>query len=258
MDTKEINVNTALKKITRKDDLFNGKYTIDPYQNCSFLCSYCDSNLEKKIFIKRNIPDILKKEIKDIHKSNIIIGSVHDPYQKLEEKFKLTREILKIIKKNKLKCNILTKSDLVLRDIDILKKIDDCTVTLSITTYESYLREIFEENVISAEKRIDVLKKLKENKINSGIAIIPIIPYITETQIKKIFEKSKKYNPSFYLYRYLELKGDQKERFLKIIKDFFPKKYNDFKKLYSKTILPKKEYIRKTDLKIIKDLKQIK
>ncbi len=254
MNIKEINVKNSLKKITRKDDLFNGNYTIDPYQNCYFSCSYCDSSLEKTIYVKRNIAELLRKKIKTIPKSNIIIGSVHDPYQKIEEKFKITRNILKILKENNQTCNILTKSDLVLRDLDILKKINNCTVTISITTYDENLRKIFEKNVISADKRINVLKKLRKNNIKTGIAIIPIIPYITEDQAKKIFDKSNIYKPDFYLFRYLELKGDQKRIFLKIIEKNFHKEYESFKKLYSKTILPCKKYIQKTDLKIKKDL----
>ena len=122
MKYKQIIINSALKKITKKDILFNGDYTIDPYQNCEFGCMYCDSSIEKKVMIKNNVIEILNKELKEIKKANIIIGSVHDPYQKKKKKQEKTRNILKLIKKHNLCCHILTKSDLVLRDIDILKK----------------------------------------------------------------------------------------------------------------------------------------
>ena len=81
MDYKLINCDSLLKKITRKDNLFNGKYCIDPYQNCEFGCLYCDSSYDKTIFVKENADDILNNELKKVKKGLIIIGSVHDPYQ---------------------------------------------------------------------------------------------------------------------------------------------------------------------------------
>ena len=252
MKYKEINVSSAIKKITRKDDLFNGDYTIDSYQNCEFSCSYCDSSIEKTVYIKKNIIELLDKELKKIPRSNFIIGSVHDPYQKIEKKEKLSREIIRLIKKNNHTCDVVTKSDLVLRDIDLLKDIKKSAVTLTITTFEEKLRKIFEKNVISATDRFKVIKRLREKDIDSGIAVIPIIPFLTEDELEKIVRCSKNINSKYYLYRYLELKGDQKELFLKIIKDNFKDKYDKFKNLYKYSILPDENYIKKTDLKIKK------
>ncbi len=250
MQYKEIKIKSGFRKITKKDHLFNGDYTIDPYQNCSFSCMYCDSAIDNTIYIKRNISDVLDIELKDIPRSNFIIGSVHDPYQKIEEKQKITRDILKKIKKHDHTCHVLTKSNLVLRDLVLLKEISDSTVTISIPIYEENLKRIFEKNVISADERFKVIEKLRENNIYSGIAIIPIIPLISEDEVKKIIINSKNIDSQYYLYRYLELKGIQKEIFLGVIKNTFRNLYNEFKSLYKDSILPDISYIRKMDKEI--------
>ena len=100
MQYKQIQVDTVINKITNKDKLFKGDYTVDPYQNCEYGCRYCDSSFDKTIYIKNNALEIFEKEITQMQNGTIIIGSVHDPYQKTEEKHKLTRQILKIIKKH--------------------------------------------------------------------------------------------------------------------------------------------------------------
>ena len=128
MNYKQIKVDSLINKIIKKDTLFGGKYTIDPYQNCEYGCKYCDSSFDETIYIKSNAVELLKSEITQIEKGIIIVGSVHDPYQKAEEYYKITRRLLKIIQNNNFSCHILTKSNLVLRDIDILSKISKCKV----------------------------------------------------------------------------------------------------------------------------------
>ncbi len=247
MSYKHINVDRALNKITRIDNLFCGDYTIDPYQNCEFGCVYCDSANKNIVLIKNNIVELFKKEIQKMSNANIIIGSVHDPYQKIEKKEQKTRKILNLIKKNNLNCHILTKSDLVLRDIDILEKINDCNVTISVSSIDYEKNKLFEKNVSSFKKRLETVEKLNENNIKSGLALIPLIPYITDCEIKKIIEKAKKYNAKYFLYKYLELKGDQKTTFLNLIKKNYNTLYNSYKDLYKNSMFPTEEYTKKTD-----------
>ena len=129
---KYINYDKIINKITKKDRLFQGDYIIDPYQNCEFGCKYCDSTFEKIIYIKNNFLNKVENEIKDLSKGMIIIGSVVDPYQNIEKNLKMTRNLLKIIKRHHFKAHILTKSTLILRDIDILSQIKNTIVTISI------------------------------------------------------------------------------------------------------------------------------
>lgn len=246
---KQIHVNTILNKITQKDYLFTGDYTLDPYQNCEFACTYCDSSYDPTIYVKTNIIETLNKEIKKSSRGRIIIGSVHDPYQKAEEKYKLTRDILKSIKKHKFSCHILTKSELVLRDIDLLKSMDSI-VTISIISLNKSITRIFEKNVQDTIRRLEIVKKLNNYKILAGIAIIPVLPLIVDDELEELIKISKKYNAQYVLYKHLELKGDQKNIFFEIIKKFYPHLLNDYVKFYENSYFPKKNYIKDLSNKI--------
>jgi DNA repair photolyase len=243
MDYKEIIVDSLLNKITKKDILFGGSYTIDPYQNCEFGCKYCDSTFYNKVFIKTNAEKLLNYEIKQIDNELIIIGSVHDPYQKAEEHFKITRKLLKIIYKNNFSCHILTKSDLVLRDIDILSKIRNCKITISISSINKSVSNLFEKKVINPKKRFEIIKKLSNLKIFSGLAVIPILPYITDKELEDIFRLARKSNAKYLLYKYLELKGDQKQIYLNILKENFPEIVKKYERLYQNSYMPDTKYL---------------
>ncbi|KYK20824.1 hypothetical protein AYK21_05530 [Thermoplasmatales archaeon SG8-52-2] len=243
MEYKQINVDTLIKTITKKDTLFGGNYTIDPYQNCEYGCNYCDSSLEKKIYIKTNALEIFNKEIKQIKKGKIIVGSVHDPYQIAEKNFKITRNLLKLIHKNNFTCHILTKSNLVLRDLDILSKINKCFVTISLTSLNKKITNIFEKKVPFSEIRLDTIKKLSKSGITAGLAIIPILPYITDKEIEDILKLAKENNTSYILYKHLELKGDQRTLYFNILKKHFPGLLDKYKKLYHNSFHPDNDYI---------------
>jgi len=244
MDYKQINTKVFLNKITSKDYLFAGDYTCDPYQNCEFACLYCDSSFDKTIYVKINAAEIFEKEIKNINKKKIIIGSVHDPYQKAEEEFRLTRKILKLIIEHDLSCHILTKSDLILRDIDLLSEIKNCTVTISFTSLDENISTIFEKNVSTPQIRLNTLEKLSKNNIETNIAIIPILPYIVEkNDLEKTVETVKKYDVKKIVYKHLELKGDQKNYFFSILKQNYPHLMDKYQKLYRDSYMPDTVYI---------------
>ena len=242
---KQVKYDFLLNKITKKDLLFSGDYTLDPYQNCEFGCRYCDSSMDETIYIKTNAVQLLEEEIEIIKRGTIIIGSVHDPYQEIEEECRNTRNLLKIIKKHDFPCHILTKSNLILRDIDILSTISKCIVTVSITTLNENKCNIFEENVPSSKERLQVVRKLSENGIRSGIAIMPILPYIVEDEFEDIVKAASKYKADYILHKHLELKGDQKTVFLNTLERFDPSLLSRYEELYKNSYMPNQEYILK-------------
>jgi DNA repair photolyase len=243
MQYKQIKTKILLNKVLKKDPLFYGDYTIDPYQNCEFGCKYCDSSFDETIYIKSNAAEILNHELETSKKGRIIVGSVHDPYQKIEGEEKITRRLLEIIKDYGFSCHILTKSNLVLRDIDIISKIPDCLVTLSIISLKESIYNLFEKNVCDTKIRLQTIKKLNDSGIKSGIALIPILPFIVEEELKDIIKFSKKHKAKYLLYKHLELKGDQKKFFIDLIKKIdtdLPKKYS---KLYNDSFMPNEDYL---------------
>lgn len=247
MRVKEIKVDSVIKKITRKDNLFKGDYTVDFYQNCDFGCIYCDSSYDNTIYVKTNAVEILANELENLPKGRIIVGSVNDPYQSCEKRYCITRKILEIIQKHNFSCHVLTKSDLVLRDVDLLIGIKNCILTVSIVSLKNENSNFFEKNVLSPKKRFKVVEKLNKNDIYSGIAIMPFLPFIGESEIKNIFQEAKNFDIKYILYKILELKGDQKQKFLEQIKNFNLELLEKYKKLYNGCYHPNKDYIKIID-----------
>ncbi len=240
---KHVRYDSLVNRITNKDLLFIGDFTLDPYQNCEFGCKYCDSSLDETIYIKTNATQLLEDEIGKIEKGIIIVGSVHDPYQEIEKECRITRSLLEIIKKHDFSCHILTKSNLILRDIDILSKINKCIVTVSITTLNENISNIFEKNVPLPKERLQVVEKLSENEIRSGIAIMPILPFIVEEELEDIVEVASTYKADYILYKHLELKGDQKTVFLRTLEEFNSNLINRYTELYKNSYMPSQTYI---------------
>lgn len=234
-----------LNRITTKDKLFNGDYTLDPYQNCGFGCKYCDSTYDETIYIKTNAAQLLKKELETTEKGTIIVGSVVDPYQKAEESHNITRNLLEIIEQYDFPCHILTKSNLVLRDIDILSKMNNCVVTMSIATTNQSVSDLFERDVPSPMERLETIKKLSESGITAGLAVIPILPFIVEDELEDIVKSAKKHKARYLLHKHLELKGDQKNIFMKILEEFYPNLVEKYEELYKDSYMPDDAFISK-------------
>jgi DNA repair photolyase len=242
MEYKNINYDNVITKITKKDKLFLGEYIIDPYQNCQFSCKYCDSSNDEIIYVKNDFLNKVKNEIINLSKGTIIIGSVIDPYQLIEKEYEYTRNLLKIIKENDFSAHILTKSDLVLRDLDILSNFKDLTITISISMINKNISEFFEKNVPSTIDRLKLIKKLSDNEIKSGLAVIPVLPYFIEDGIENIFKYAIKYKSEYLLYKHLELKGFQKDVFYNYLKIFNINILEKYVELFKDNYYPDKSY----------------
>ena len=167
------------------------KFSLNPYTGCSYGCLYCYASSFIKDFFKprekKNFLRILKKEVEKLPKESLIsLSNSSDPYQKLEEKFLFTRKALEIFKEKNFRVLIITKSDLVLRDLDLLSKMR-VAVTITITTLKHFKK--LEPGAPPPQKRIEALKILKKAKIPVGLRLDPIIPFLNEDEIEEIIEK---------------------------------------------------------------------
>ena len=108
------------------------------------------------------------------------MGYHTDPYQPCEAEYRQTRKVLELFFKKGFSASILTKSDLVVRDIEILKEMNDSAISVSVAFNDNQTRRLFEANTIDTEKRIEALNKLKEAGIRTGALLCPVIPYITD------------------------------------------------------------------------------
>jgi DNA repair photolyase len=240
---------SLLKQITRTDDLFQGLYCIDPYQNCEFRCRYCDSSIDTTIYVKTNAADILEKELKKVKKGRIIIGSVHDAYQQAEKTYELTKNILRVIADYDFSCHIITKSPLIIRDIKLLSELD-CYVTISILSLLDRVTTIFEQNVPSVHERLKLVQSLTKNGIYAGVALIPILPYIVDNEMENIIQTIKEYNANYFLHTYLELKGDQKQIVQETLIQKYPQFIPQYNALYADSIKPEGSYVKNLDTQI--------
>ena len=207
MNYRCITCTSLLKRITTKDQLFHGTYSIDPYQNCEFRCPYCDSSHEKNVYVKINAPDILAKELTNVEEGNIIIGSVNDPYQKAEKRYQVTRRLLETIKRYELPCHILTKSPLVLRDVDLLSTMRS-RVTISILSLNPKVNHVFEPSIPLPIHRLQTIQTLRKYGIQTGIALIPVLPHLTDNELEKMIKEAKKRNAQYLIHKYLPVNSD--------------------------------------------------
>ena len=171
-----------------------GHYGMNIYRGCSHGCIYCDSRSRcyqfthrfEDIEVKQNAPELLEKALKSKRKKSMIgTGAMSDPYIHCEEKLKLTRKCLEVILKNGLGVAIQTKSDRILRDIDLLDEINrsaKCVVQMTLTTYDDELCQILEPNVCNTRRRIEVLEKLQKRGIPTIVWMTPILPFINDTE----------------------------------------------------------------------------
>lgn len=171
------------------------KFSFDPYTGCSHQCIYCyATSYIRNFYSPRRKKDLIKKVKKDLKKipenSLISISNSSDPYQPLEEKFKEFRECLKIFQEHNLRILIITKSDLVLRDIDLLKNLR-CAVTITITTFKKEILKKLEPFAPDSERRLNALKILAENKIPTGLRLDPIFLYLTDNEVEEIVKRAK-------------------------------------------------------------------
>ena len=160
------------------------KYSLSPYTGCSHKCVYCYiTSYIPRAFecrIKNNLIKNLSLDLKKADKNLAIsISNSSDPYTPIDRKYKQTREVLKILQLNENKYQIVTKSDLIIRDIDILKK-SNVAVSMTITSLNNIISKKLEPNAPFPEERLKALKKLLENNIFCIVRIDPIIPSINE------------------------------------------------------------------------------
>ena len=164
------------------------------YRGCTHGCIYCDSrslcygmnHIFEDIEVKINGPQLLEDTLKRKRKKCMIgTGAMSDPYIHLEEKLKYTRKSLEIIEKYGFGLAIQTKSNRILRDLDLLRSINNkskCVVQMTLTTYDEKLCKIIEPSVSTTKERFEVLKIMRDNGIPTVVWICPILPYINDTE----------------------------------------------------------------------------
>jgi len=231
--TKEIIAKTALSpsKLPGLD------YALNPYRGCQHACVYCYApsviHWDKGIWgdlieAKVNLPRILSKELRVKKKGVVGLGTVTDPYQQAEKKYEITRRCLELLLMHDFPVCIQTKSSLILRDIDLLKKFSNLEVGITLTTHDDSLREKLEPGASTVEERLHVLSEISKNGIKTWVFMGPVMPYLTD--VEALMGTISMVKPDYVLVDKLRMKEGVKDSVSGFIKEFYPhltEKYED-------------------------------
>ena len=220
-----IRAKTILSKVKYGNEWYGIDYNMNLYRGCPHSCIYCDSrsncyHIENFDLVrgKENALYILEQELSKKQEKGIIgISSMSDTYNPKELEYEQTRGALKLISKYGFGVSIDTKSDLILRDIDLLKEINsknNVIIKFTITTPNDELSKIIEPNVCVSSKRLQAIKKLSDNGIFVGIIMNPVLPFITDNEedikelVKLVYENGAKF---IHTYMSMTLRENQRD-----------------------------------------------
>lgn len=221
-----------VKSVLTNSNLPVSDYSVNPYVGCTHACKYCYASFMKRFtnhpeewgsFLDVKYWPEIKKPEKYAGKE-MFFGSVTDPYNPQEEKYQRTKELLKQLQGSGIKLSIQTKSDLVLRDIDLIKTFPDARVGFSINTLDESFREDMDK-AVSIERRLVAMKKLHDEGIRTTCFISPIFPGITD--MEAIIDRVKSQCNLVWLEN-LNLRGSYKS----VILDYIREKHPDLMPLY--------------------------
>jgi DNA repair photolyase len=236
MIVKEI----TAKNIITKSNLPSADFVINPYIGCSHACIYCYARFMKRftnheeewgkfVDVKINAADLVPNNLDKYRGKSFFISSVTDPYLHYEKDYKLTRRVLEKLVDLEAQIDIQSKSDLIIRDIDLFKQFKSCRVGITITTLDDKVRRAVEPYTASVEKRMEALQALGEAEIDNYIFIGPIFPYITDW--KEIIETTKPYVKS-YVFENLNIKGSVWKDIAEWLKQKHPELYEKYIDIY--------------------------
>ncbi len=226
------------KDLITKSNLPASDYVINPYVGCSHACKYCYARFMKRFTGHTeewgNFIDIKRCDkpmnVKKLYHKSVFISSVTDCYNPFEEKYQITRNVLEQLKQADCLITISTKSDLILRDIDILKELNHLKVAISINTLDNGFQKDM-DNASSIAQRIAALKELGKQGIYTVLFMSPIFPYITE--FKEIIEATEGFVCEYW-FEDLNLRGGYKQEILSYIDEKYPQYLSGYREIYNK------------------------
>ncbi|MBO8180169.1 MAG: radical SAM protein [Archaeoglobus sp.] len=217
-------IRKSVRRALSRSNLPGVDFTINPYTGCTHGCIYCyarsycqkevGENWGSVVIVKENIPEVLGKELRRRPSGRVVLSTMTDPYQPLEKEEELTRRILEILLINGCKVGIQTKSDLVLRDMDLLSQnLNLVDVGFTITMLDKDFARKIEPYAPSPQRRIRALERLSDEGVRTWIFMGPVIPGVDEKEIEEIVEIAGKTSSSLY-YDKFRVKGFMKSGFV--------------------------------------------
>jgi DNA repair photolyase len=274
---EKVKVKSVLTKQKKRDEWFLCDYSLNPYYGCSFNCLYCyirgskyGKNVTEGFALKSNAREVLEKQLARRAKRGeygiIAFASATDPYLPLPEGLALTRDLLTIIRTYHFPVEISTKSTLVIRDLDVLKQIDETAIlpadlrevlnrgviiSFSFSTLDEALARILEPGAASPGDRLEALRACKEKGFLTGATFIPVLPFISdsEDELDSMIGAAKEYGADYVLVGGLTLFGDGpndcKTLYYQFLANHYPELIPKYRSLYRIFHYPDKTYTDK-------------
>ncbi|KOA18657.1 radical SAM superfamily protein [Clostridium homopropionicum DSM 5847] len=233
---KFIQAKTIVSGYSENNSWFGNNYNMNIYKGCCHGCIYCDSRSEcyhienfDEVRTKENALALIERDLKSKRKIGVIgMGAMSDPYNPFEKELKLTRGALELIHRYGFGVSIATKSNLIERDVDVLKKISSHSpvlVKITITTADDNMCKKIEPNAALSSERFVAIKKLTEVGIFTGILLMPVLPFIQDNQdnIMRIIELAHKNGARFIYPAFgVTLRQNQRDWYFRKLDELFP------------------------------------
>lgn len=231
-----ITAKTIISGYAENNSWFGNNYNMNIYKGCSHGCIYCDSRSEcyrvenfDRVRAKENALALIERELKSKRKKGVVgTGAMSDPYNPFEKEYMITRGALELINRFRFGVSIATKSELILRDIDVLKDISKHSpvlVKITVTTADDILCRKIEPNVSVSSDRFKAIKKLSQEGIFAGVLLMPVLPFIEDTEdntsgiIELAYQNGAKFiYPAFGV----TLRQNQRDWYYKKLDQLFP------------------------------------
>jgi DNA repair photolyase len=233
------------------------RWSLNPYRGCVHGCHYCyarlshtylgmnaDEDFESKIIVKTNMPEVLRQELgrRSWTRERVAIGTATDAYQPCEGRYRLTRRCLESLRDHATPVSIVTKSTLILRDLDLLAELahgPGATVYFTITTLDHQLWRLIEPGTPPPRKRLEVLRHLSQAGIPTGVFLAPILPGITDgvESIDAVAAAAKAHGAASFGSAVLRLAPLVKEHYLAFVSETFPNLLPRYERAYAGTTI---------------------
>jgi len=255
------------------------EWTINPYRGCEFACKYCyarytheymeldGSEFEKKIYVKRDAAPLLAWEISRKYSyhskasgytqaEHIAIGTATDPYQPAEREYGVTRACLEeLAKREGVSISIITKSNQIVRDLDVLQRIaerSDLAIDITVTTMRPRLARLLEPRAPQPDLRLAAVKELNEAGLAVGVSASPLVPGITdgEGELEAVAAAAKEAGAQWFFSGVLFLMPSSAKTFLPFVREKFPRLAKQYEQWYAKNGYSPEEYRRKASERV--------
>jgi DNA repair photolyase len=256
------------------------EWTINPYRGCEFACKYCyarytheymeldGGEFEKKIFVKKDAAALLAQDMRKysfeskssggMYPEHIAIGTATDPYQPAEREYGVTRACLEeLAKREGLSVSLITKSNQIVRDIDLFKKIaerSELTLNITITTLRPRLARLLEPRAPRPDLRLAAVKQLRDAGLAVGVSACPLIPGITdrEGELEAVAAAAKNAGAQWFYSNVLFLMPSSAKQFLPFVREKFPKLAKQYEEWYAKNGYAPEEYRKQISQRVAK------